>query len=166
MAEDVERLQLRWRLGPTGCLVPLFVLAAAMFGAAALNADYAAELAEGRRGALIGITRAVSVGGVNLPLAAVTLYLAFESFRFAWRWADEYAVWADASGLRFHGSLFRPPMPWGELRSVGTATRLRGFSAVTVLVVERTRGRRIEIGGIEPEEAERFAGAVRERLGR
>jgi len=142
------------------------VIGAVLFGAAALSADHAAGLAEGRRSALIRATGAVSVAGVNLPLAALALYLAFETFRFAWRWADELAVWTSPAGLHFHGSLFRPPVPWAELRAVRSEPRWRGLNRVTVLVVERADGRGIEVAGIEPEEAERFARAVGERTGR
>ena len=149
-----------------GCLLPLLVSGVVLFGAAALSPDYAAELAAERRGALIGITQSVTLGGVNLPLAALALYLAFETFRFAWRWADEYAVWTSPAGLHFHGSLFRRPVPWAELRALRTEPRFRGRNPVTVLVVERADGRWTEVRGTEPEETERFARAVAERLGR
>ena len=164
MAEDAERLRLRWRSSAIGCLLPLMAGAIALFGLAALSPTYAGELAEGRRGALIGMTKAVSVGGVNLPLAAVALYMAFETFRYAWRWADEDAAWTSPWGLHFHGSLFRRPVPWAELRAVRAATRFRGRATVPVLVVETAAARRIEIGGIALEEAQRFAAAVSARL--
>ena len=161
---DEQRLRLGWRTGAIGCLLPLFAGATAMFGLAALSADYAAELGDDRRGALIRMSAAVSAGGVNLPLAAFALYLAFETFRFAWRWADEDAVWADAKGLHFHGSLFRRSVTWHEVRRVTAPQRWRGRTQVTVLAVETAAGRTIEIAGVDEAEAARFAAAASERI--
>ena len=157
-------LRLDWATKKIGCLLPAFVAGTGLFGLAALSADYAAELADGRRGALIRMTRAVSLGGVNVPLALVALYFAFETLRFAWRWADEEAVRTSAAGLHFHGSLFKRPVRWEELRAVRVARLMRGSTVVQVLEVETAAGGRIEVGGIDSEEAERFCVAVMARL--
>lgn len=166
MADESGRLQLKWRSGLLGCLLPVLVFGAGLFGLAAIRPVLASELGDERRGAWIRITEAVSVGGVNLPLAALALYLAFEAFRFAWRWADEDAVWADATGLHFHGSLFRRSLGWDELRSVAARPRWRGRRQIVVLAVETREGRTIEVAGVAEADAERFAAALSERLGR
>ena len=83
---------LRWRTGAFGCLVPLLVLTTILFALAAVRPTLAAELAGQRGGALIGYTSAMTLGGVNVLLALFALYLAWEAFRFGWRWADEVAV--------------------------------------------------------------------------
>jgi hypothetical protein len=153
---------LRWRTGALGCLLPLVVAATLLFAIAAIRPTLAADLADERRGALIGLTSGISVAGVNVPLALLALYLAWETFRFGWRWADQIAMAATDRELLPHASLFMKPISFSEVQDVRFITIGR---APSLLVVLRTGGSRT-IRGVDNQEgaAERFAAAVRERL--
>jgi hypothetical protein len=156
--------KLRWRTGALGCLLPVMVLATALFGLAALRPELVAEMADQRRGGWLAWTAAVTVAGVNLPVAAIALYLAWETFRFGWRWADQVAVTAGDFGLVPHRSTFLPPMPWAEIEDV----RFVRIGRAPTLLVQLRGGRSRAIRGVdnEGEAAERFAAAARERVGR
>lgn len=137
-----------------------------LFGIAAFRPWLVDELANGRRGAWIEWTSAVTVAGVNLPLAVATLWLAWETFRSAWRWADEVAVTITNGGLVPHGSLFMARMKWSEISDVRLVRIPRGQRIVPVLQIALRNGRSRMIRGIDNEDgaAERFAAAARARL--
>jgi hypothetical protein len=142
--------------------MPLMLLATGMFGVAAFSASYAAELAEGRRGVWIDITTGLAVWGVNVPLLLLASCLGYETFRFGWRWADEYAVTATPDALVPHGSLLLKPIPWQELRDI----RFVKLGRVPTLVVKTRAGRTHAIKGVAngDREAERFAERARAML--
>jgi hypothetical protein len=163
-AGDAGRVEeLRWRTGALGCLVPVMVAATALFVVAAIRPDLVADMAEHRRGGWLAWTSAVTFGGVNVPVAALALYLGWETFRVCWRWADEVAVTATDFGLVPHRSTFIAPMPWAEIEDV----RFVRLGRAPSLVVRLHGGRSRAIRGVEEGDgaAERFAQAARERAG-
>ena len=160
--------RLRWRTRAIGCLLPLLAVATVLFGIAAFSPALFDELAGGRRGQWIEWTSAVTVAGVNLPLALLTLYLLWETFRSAWRWADEVAVRITEEVIVPHGSLFMRPVPWSAIADVRVVQLPSARALTPALLIELRDGRRHRIKGIDNENAaaERFAAAARTRLER
>lgn len=155
MIEQTAVLRLRWRTGLIGCLLPIMICACGVFGFAAFDSSFAHELGEGRRGGLFRATQAVTVAGINIPLALITIYLCCETFRFAWRWADEIAIEMTPSGLRPHRSTLLRPLAWSEISDVSFMDVGRGAS----LVIRRRNGSTLIIRGVDNENsaAEKFA---------
>lgn len=137
-----------------------------LFGIAAFRPSLVDGLVSGRRGVWIEWTSAVTVAGVNLPLAVATLWLAWETFRSAWRWADEVAVTITDVGLLPHGSLFMARMKWSEIGDIRLVQIPRGRMIVPALQIALRNGRSRMIRGIDNEDgaADRFAAAARARL--
>ena len=160
-ADEARAATLRWRTGMIGCLLPLMLLATILFGLAAFRPALVAELAGQRRGGWLIWTQSVSWAGVNLPVAALALYLAWQTFRFGWRWADRVAVTADGFGLVPHRSTFLRPMAWAEIEDV----RFVRLGRAPALLVRLRGGGARTIRGIDNEDgaAERFAEAARKR---
>lgn len=153
--------QVRWRTGLIGWIFPLLVTTALLFGVAAFRPEMVAEAAAGRRGAMLAWTSAVTVAGVNLPLALFAFYLAWETFRFGWRWADEVALTAGPEGLVPHGSLLMRRIDWDEVCDI----RFVQIGRAPSLLIELRNGRSRAIRGVDNEDgaAERFAAAARSR---
>ena len=154
--------QVRWRTGLIGCLFPFLAMATLLFAVAAFRPELVAELATERRGGWLEWTSAVTVAGINLPLALLALYLAWETFRFGWRWADEVALTAGTAGLVAHRSLLMRRIAWDELRDI----RFVQLGRAPSLLIELRDGRSRAIRGVDNEDgaAERFAAAVRSRM--
>ena len=133
-----------------------------LFAAAAFRPALVAELVQQRRGALVEWSSAVTVAGINLPILLLALWLAWETVRFGWRWADEVALTAGPEGLVPHRSLYMRPMPWADVRDVRFVELGRAPSILVTLANGRTRA----VRGVDNDDgaAERFAAAVRERL--
>ncbi|MCH4892228.1 hypothetical protein GO308_03760 [Sphingomonas sp. SFZ2018-12] len=151
---------LRWRTGVIGCLVPVLAGACVLFALAAVDSSIADELADGRGGVWIRATSVAVIAGINVPLALLTLYLSWETFRFAWRWADEIAVEATSSGLRLHGSVFVKPLAWNEISDVSYGLVNRAPS----LLIKLRNGSVKHVRGIDNDSgaAERFAALARD----
>ena len=151
---------LRWRTCVIGCLLPIMLIACLLFGIAAVKPSLAMELAESRRGGLIGLTTGMTFSGVNIPLVLFAIYLGWEVVRFAWRWADVIAVRATTWGLVPHGSTLLKPMPWREIDDVSYALVGRAPS----LVIKLRNGTTRTIRGIDNDEgaAEKFAAHARQ----
>ena len=159
-------VQLRWRTRAIGCLMPLILLTAGLFLAAAFSSEVAASLGDsGRRAAMMRMLAGVTVGGVNLPFLGLGLFLCGSLIQMGLRWADEIAVTAAADGLHFHFTLFRKALPWAEVAEVRAAARKAGLARVPALLVVRRDGRSFEVRGVDLEggQGERFEAAVRER---
>jgi hypothetical protein len=166
MADDPLVLVVRWRTGAIGCLLPLLVAAAVLFGVAAFSPSLVEDLSHRHGGGFLRLTTGMDWGGVNVPVALLALYLAFETFRFGWRWADQYAVKATADGLVPHGSMFRRPMRWADIADVRFAVLPNARARVPALVIDLKGGRRLIIRGVDNADgqAERFAELVRKQL--
>ena len=89
----------------------------------------------------------------------LALLLVFELGRLGWRWADEVAVTATNVGLRFHPTLLRKPIGWGDIKEVRFSNLRRRWVDVPSLLVSTKDGRRFSVSAIEngAGEAERFA---------
>lgn len=169
----MERLQiegkgtvaiLRWRTGALGCLLPIMLLATMLFGVATVRPALSAELAEARGGALLRLGEEITLGGVNLLVALLTLYMAWTVVLFAWRWADEIAVTADRHGLTPHRSIRIKPLAWEEIADVALGKMGRASALIITLTDRRTRSiRGVEIEG---EAADAFIARARDWLAR
>lgn len=146
--------------------MPLLALAAILFGIAAFRPALVLELAEGRRGGWLEWTSAVTAAGVNLPVALLSFYLLFETFRFGWRWADEEAARIGTRALIPHRSLLMRPIRWEEIADLRFVELPRGHTQVPTLQIDLADGGRRLIRGVDNEggAAERFAALGRERL--
>lgn len=154
---SVDRL--RWHRG-VGCLLPLIVFASVLFAIAAFSPALVEDLADGRRGDILRWTAAVTVAGVNVPVALAALWLGWETFRFGWRWADEFAVVATPLGLVPHRSTWARPIAWEEIVDV---RYMRIHRAHALMIVLRN-GRVRTIRGVDGEGAGDFAARARSRL--
>lgn len=162
-ASDIVVTQLRWRNGLTGCLLPFLVGICLLFGFAAVDPSLATSLAEGRRGWWIRVTEGATLGGINVPLALVTLYLAWEALRLGWRWADEIAAKATPEGLRLHRSVRVDAIAWSDIRDVSYVILGRGPS----LLITLHDGSTCTVRGIDNvnQSAEQFAAYARHQAG-
>lgn len=153
---------LRWRTGAIGCLIPLAAIVMLLFGIAAFRPSLAEDMADGRGGGWIDATAGLTVGGVHLPLALLSLYVAWEFVRLCWRLADETAVTATATGLVPHGSTLLKPMPWSDICDVSFAP----VGRAPALVIRLRDGRQRAIRGVDNDggAAEAFAAAARARV--
>ena len=164
MPEHLESLpasQLPWRTGALGCIFPIMALACLTFGIAAFDSSVAQGLADTDRGSILKLTEEVTVRGVNVPLLLLTLYLAWETLRFGWRWADEIAVEATDLGLVPHRSTLIRPIPWREVYDVKFSTNRKAHS----LFIRLHDGSTKIIRGVSKDEitCEKFEAHVREK---
>ena len=159
--------RLRWRTGTIGCLLPLLAFGTVLFGVAAFRPALVDRMASGRGGAFVEWTSAVTVSGVNLPLALLTIWLTWETFRLAWQWADQIAVRITEGGLEPHGSLYMRPMAWDRIADVRFVRLPAGWVTTPTLLIDLRNGGQRKIRGVDNEDgaAERFAAAARARLG-
>lgn len=123
------------------------LLAIGLFGLASLRPSLAADLGSQRRGALIAATEGATVGGVNVPLALLTLYLVWSLVQMAWRWSDVDAVVATEHGMLFHPTTRLRRVAWADVETVALATLLRAPS----LMIHLRNGRTRSVRGIDAE---------------
>lgn len=144
-----------------GCVLPIVVFTALLFGFAAGHAER--FTGHSRFETLLAATSGLSVGRVNVAVLLLALYCVWSFFVMGTRWADEVAIRATGEGLRFHWTLLRRgAVPWSEVRGaeLGTTTvRLMTVPQVRVLLADRT----VSLRAFEQEEgaAERFVAFVR-----
>jgi hypothetical protein len=139
-----------------------------LFGFAAFDADVLQDMAESR-GRGVGLIQAIQpmvVGGVNVPMLLVALWMGFEVFRFGWRWADQIALAATGPGIHFHGSTFHRSLPWEEVREVRFYLVHRNWVKVPTIEVTTVSGKRHRVQGVVngSGEAERFAELAAQRV--
>ncbi|WAC24395.1 hypothetical protein [Blastomonas sp. SL216] len=150
--------ELRWRTGLIAWLLPLMIVACVLFGFAAVDPSLAQDMADTRRGGILKLTQDMTLAGVNVPLAVLALYLAWEVFRSAWRWADQVAIRATPQG----STLLRA-VPWSDISDVCYAKRGLDHRIVFTL----NDGARRTIRGIDNrnDAGPKFAAFARERIG-
>ena len=164
MREHLESLpasQLPWRTGLIGCLLPILIICCVTFGIAAFDHSLAQDIADSSRGSFLKWTEGMTVRGINIPILLLALYLAWETFRFGWRWADEIAVEATDVGLVPHRSTLMRPIPWREVYDVKFATDRKAHS----LFIRLHDGSTKIIRGVSKDEitCEKFEAHVREK---
>jgi|DeeseametaMP0747_FD_contig_61_1156102_length_1998_multi_2_in_0_out_0_4 hypothetical protein len=154
--------EVRWRTRAIGRALPFMVFACILLGFAAFDASIIDELVNVRRGHVFALTQGATVAGINIPIFLLALYLAWEVFRFAWRWVDQVAIEATPVGLFPHRSTLMKPLKWGEVSDLSYKTIRRAPSLVIKLCDGSTR----TIRGVENETgaAEKFAAHAREKV--
>lgn len=159
-------LRLRWRLGPFGCLFPLWVGAVMLFGHGGFDASQRAELADGYRSGWLAAAEPLTAYGVNPLFLGIAAYLAWELFRYGQKWVDEYALIATASAIHIQGPKRRAPIPWREVREVRFYQLHRQWTNVPVVEVVTTAGTRHRLVAVENDngEAVEFAKLAQERI--
>lgn len=167
-AVSAEVVVVRWPTAMLGCMLPIVTFVVVLLGFAAVRPELAAQLAQQRDGALFGVFRGMEWQGVNIPLAGITLYMAWELWRFCWRWADVIAIRATPDGLAPHRSTGMHPLPWSEIADVSYHVARRGWRRVPTLTILLRDGSVKRIRGIANDagEAEAFARHCAERLER
>ena len=155
--------ELRWRTGLIAWLLPLMIGTCVLLGFAAVDASLAQDMANTRRGGILKLTHDMTLAGVNVPLAVLALYLAWEVFRSAWRWADQVAIRAAPEGLVPHGSTLLRAVPWSDISDVSYVRRGLDHRIVFTL----NDGARRTIRGIDNrnDAGPKFAAFARERIG-
>ncbi len=143
MARAVERV--RWRTGALGCVIPILIMATGLFATAAVRPSLAADLATERRGAWIALTQSVTVGGVNIPLALLALFLGYEIYRMARRWIDVDAVIATEDAILFHPTTRLRKLVWGDVESI----RFAKVKSAPALIIDVARGRQHIVRGVD-----------------
>ena len=164
MPEHLESLaarQLPWRTRLIGCAMAIMLMSCVTSGIAAFDNSVAEDIANSSRGSILKWTEGMTVRGINIPLLLLAFYLAWETFRFGWRWADEIAVEATDVGLVPHRSTLMRPIPWREVYDVKFATDRKAHS----LFIRLHDGSTKIIRGVSNDEiiCEKFEAHVREK---
>ena len=156
--------QLCWSTGAIVYTLLLLGGFSLIFGIAAVNPELAEDLGSAPAADLIALTAKGSVFGVNIPLLLLATYMAWETFRFGWRWADEVAIKATDWGLVPHGSTFIKPLAWTEIDDV----RLVPIMRASALRLKMRDGSERFIRGLDNRDgaAERFAAFAQQSIAR
>lgn len=115
---DAAPVELAWRTGPAGCLLPLVIGAALLFLYWGANPwAIGPEDFDRRNGWMVEIVAAMTAGGVGWGFLAIALAMALLAVQLGWRIFDRVAVRASARGLRIGGPFGRF-VPWDGVREV------------------------------------------------
>ncbi len=155
---------LHFATGRIGCLLPL------VGGCAVASAWWAGRPesldTNGRWSGLVEALRPMMVGGYNVPLLLLALYLFWATFSASMQWADRVAVRAGEDGLHFHWTLLRRRhVPWTEVRDVRRRVARRQWVDVQEIVFVLAH-RQVVVRAFHDErgETDSFLGHVRGRL--
>lgn len=143
--------------GCMGCLVILLVICAGLFGIAAFDSVFFADLADSRaRRNPLAAFAPFRWGGVNIAVLLLVAYILFETVRIGRKLIDPRAVWIDGDKLRFHRSLRQDPVALSSLAEVSHISR----DIRSILVLRLLGGRKIEVPMVDHDAAAAFVAEV------
>jgi len=144
--------------GCMGCMVIVLFMSVTLFGIAAFDSDFYADLADGNsRRNLLPALAPFRLGEVNVAVLLLVGYLLYETLRIGRKFTDPRAVWIDGDKLRFHRSLRQDPVALSSLAEVCH------ISVRSILVLRLLGGRKIEVPMVDHETAESFVAEVERR---
>lgn len=146
--------------GCMGCMVILLMLGAGLFGIAAFDSAFFAEIADSPRPRnWLGALAPFRWGEVNIGVLLFVGYILFETVRIGRKFVDPRAVWIDGERIRFHRSLRKDPV---ALSSLAAIEHVSG-DIRSVLVLRLLDGRKIEVAMVDHDRAGAFVAEVERR---
>ncbi len=153
--------QVPFDTGCLGCLLVVMAVGAAVFGIAAFDGAQFANLADSPSPRnWLGVLAPFRLGGVNIAVLVLAIYLVWEGIKLARRFVDMKAVWIDGETIRFHPTLRQKPVPLSAVLDVSLDTD----DMHSVLVLRATAARRIAVTMVDHDAAKAFSEEIEQRL--
>lgn len=153
--------EVTFNTGCMGCMVMILMLGAGMFGIAAFDGAFYAEITDGPRprNNWLGALGVFRVGDVNIAVLLLVGYIVFETIRIGRKFVDPRAAWIDGDRIRFHRSLRLDPVSLAGLVDIRHETG----AGRSVLVMRLAGGRLVEVAMVDHDAAIAFIAEVKRR---